>query len=397
MQAVGIVAEYNPFHNGHLHHLQETKKLTNLPVIAVMSGSFMQRGEPAFMSKWQRARLAVENGVDLVFELPATFSLRSAEFFARGAVNILEATGCVTKLSCGVENPTTNFVELAKIVISTDFKNALQNFLDEGLPYAVAYEKALQILAKTSKLNTPNDILALEYSRALQGTNITPLFIQREAANYNDENIEGTIASATAIRTAFLEKNVSSLKKAVPENVWQALEIHQAINEKLLWNLVSYRLRLLPPSEIANRCQCTEGLENLLKQAANCTSLEEAVATCSNKRYPATRIRRLFMQLLLDKERCYLEQAEPAYIRVLAFNDTGRQILKVMKETATLPIITKLGKNPTNGQNLAFTQQLELELAASDVLALLQSTPETTGSDFLNSPYYYQNTKEQET
>ena len=391
MQAVGIVAEYNPFHNGHLHHVQETKKLTDLPVIAVMSGSFMQRGEPAFMSKWQRARLAVENGVDLVLELPATFSLRSAEFFARGAVNILNATGCVTKLSCGVENPTTNFVELAKIVSNNDFQNALQKHLDEGFPYAAAYEKTLQILAKTSKLNTPNDILALEYSKALLNTNITPLFIQREAANYNDENIEGSIASATAIRKAFLENNVDSLKKAVPENVWQALENHEAINEKLLWNLISYRLRLLTPSEIASHTQCTEGLENLLKQAANRNSLEEAVTLCSNKRYPATRIHRLFMQLLLDKERCYLEQAEPAYIRVLAFNDVGRQLLREMKETASLPIITKLGKNPSNGQSLAFTQQLELELAASDVLALLQNTPAPTGSDFLNSPHYHQN------
>ena len=184
---------------------------------------------------------------------------------------------------------------------------------------------------------------------------------------------------------------MDSLKKAVPPNVWQTLEKHEAINEKLLWNLISYRLRLLTPSEIANRCQCTEGLENLLKQAANCTTLEEAVTLCSNKRYPATRIRRLFMQLLLDKERCYLEQAEPAYIRVLAFNDEGRQLLKIMKETATLPIITKLGKNPSNGQSLAFTQQLELELAASDVFALLQNTPAPMGSDFLNSPYYHKN------
>ena len=391
MQAVGIVAEYNPFHNGHLHHLQETKKLTNLPVIAVMSGSFMQRGEPAFMDKWQRARLAVENGVDLVLELPATFSLRSAEFFARGAVNILKATGCVTHLSCGAESPNTDFVKLASIITSEAFQKELQSLIKTGLPYASAYEQTLQALAGIEALNTPNDILALEYSKALQNTSITSLFIQREVANYNDANIEGNIASATAIRKAFSENNMDSLKKVVPQNVWQALENHEAINEKLLWNLISYRLRLLAPSEIANRCQCTEGLENLLKQAANSTTLEEAIALCSNKRYPATRIRRLFMQLLLDKERSYLEQAEPAYIRVLAFNDVGRQLLKIMKETATLPIITKLGKNPSNGQSLAFTQQLELELAASDVLALLQNTPAPIGSDFLNSPYYHKN------
>ena len=391
MQAVGIVAEYNPFHNGHLHHLQETKKLTNLPVIAVMSGSFMQRGEPAFMDKWQRARLAVENGVDLVLELPATFSLRSAEFFARGAVNILKATGCVTHLSCGAESPNTDFVKLASIITSETFQKELQSLIKTGLPYASAYEKNLQALAGVEALNTPNDILALEYSKALQSTNITPLFIQRETANYNDATIKGNIASATAIRNAFSENNMDSLKKAVPQSVWQALENHEAINEKLLWTLISYRLRLLAPSEIANRCQCTEGLENLLKQAANCNTLEEAVTLCSNKRYPATRIRRLFMQLLLDKERSYLEQAEPAYIRVLAFNDEGRQLLKIMKETATLPIITKLGKNPSNGQSIAFTQQLELELAASDVFALLQNTPAPIGSDFLNSPYYHKN------
>ncbi|MBR5858121.1 MAG: nucleotidyltransferase family protein, partial [Phascolarctobacterium sp.] len=230
MQAVGIVAEYNPFHNGHLHHLQETKKLTNLPVIAVMSGSFMQRGEPAFMNKWQRARLAVENGVDLVLELPATFSLRSAEFFARGAVDILKATGCVTHLSCGAESPDTDFVKLASIITSEAFQKELQSFLKTGLPYAAAYEKTLQTLTDAKALNTPNDILALEYSKALQKTNITPLFIQREATNYNDENIEGNIASATAIRKAFLENNLNSLKQAVPQNVWQALENHKALN-----------------------------------------------------------------------------------------------------------------------------------------------------------------------
>ncbi len=390
MKAVGIVAEYNPFHNGHLHHLQTTKNLTNLPVIAVMSGSFMQRGEPAFLNKWQRARLATENGVDLVVELPAAFSLRSAEFFATGAVKILEATGCVTYLSCGAENPTTNFVELAKIIKGSEFNNALQKFLTEGLPYASAYEKALQNLAGFQNLNTPNDILALEYAKALQSTSITPIFIQREQANYNEEKISGSIASASAIRKACLQKEAGTVKQAVPLNVWHALENHCAPNEKLLWNLLSYRLRLLTASEIAEQCQCTEGLENLLKQAANCTSLDEAVALCTKKRYPKARIRRLFMQLLLGKERSYLEQAEPTYIRVLAFSDVGRQLLKEMKETCTIPIITKLGKYPANGQSEAFAQQIKLDLTASDVLSLLQNPPSAIGSDYLNSPYYLQ-------
>lgn len=390
MKAVGIVAEYNPFHNGHLHHLQETKKLTGLPAIAVMSGSFMQRGEPAFLDKWLRARLAVENGVDLVLELPAAFSLRSAEFFASGAVKILAATGVVEKLSCGAESPSTNFVELAKLVTSPAFNDKLQSFLGVGATYAAAYEKALQALASDAKLNSPNDILALEYCKALQETNISPLFIKREQANYNDTNINGAIASATAIRKACAEKDLAAAQSAVPENVAQALAGNYGVNEALLWQLICYRLRLLTPAQIAEQCQCTEGLENLLKQAENCRTLEEAVTICSKKRYPRTRIRRLFMQLLLGKERSMLEQAEPAYIRVLAFNDVGRQLLKEMKESASLPIITKLGKYPANGQSATFAQQLELELTASDVLALVQNAPANAGSDYVTSPYYLQ-------
>lgn len=390
MKAVGIVAEYNPFHNGHLYHLQTTKNLTNLPVVAVMSGSFMQRGEPAFLDKWQRARLAVQNGVDLVVELPTAFTLRSAEFFASGAVQIMRATGCVSHLSCGVETPSANFIELAKIVTNSEFQNTLQSFLADGLTYAAAYEKALQNIANATNLNTPNDILALEYSKALQNTNITPIFIRREQANYNDAEITGSIASATAIRKSFLRNNPTAAQKAVPLNVWQALESNHSINETLLWNLLSYRLRLLTASQIAEQCQCTEGLENLLKQSANCTSLDESVTLCAKKRYPQTRIRRLFMQLLLGKERSYFEQVAPAYIRVLAFNDVGRQLLKEMKETCPLPIITKLGKYPANGQSQAFAQQIELDLTASDILALLQNTPSISGSDYLNSPYYLQ-------
>lgn len=389
MQAVGIVAEYNPFHNGHLYHLQKTKNLTSLPVIVVMSGNFMQRGEPAFLNKWQRARLAVENGVDLVLELPAAFSLRSAEYFAYGAVNIMEATGCITYLSCGVESKDTDFMKLAQLTNSESFTTLLQKNLTAGLSYPAAYENALQSLAGTTKLNTPNDILALEYCKALQHTSIKPIFIQREQANYNDETITGSIASATAIRKAWSENKFSSIRAAVPSNVWQALEKEQGVNKALLWNLIAYNLRMNTPSQIAERCQCKEGLENLLKQAANCHTLTEAIALCSNKRYPAARIRRLFMQLLFQKERSYFEQKEPAYIRVLAFNDMGRQLLKQMKDSARLPVITKLGKYPENNQSQNFAEQLELDLAASDLLALLREKAEPAGTDFLTSPYYY--------
>ncbi len=392
-QAVGVIAEYNPFHNGHLYHLKEAQK-TGLPVIAVMSGTIMQRGEPAFWNKWLRARIAIINGIDLILELPAAFSLRSAEFFAQGAVAILKATGCVKYLACGTENPDYDFQALAHIALSSDFKRQLQLSLKTGLTYAAAYSSAIEQLSPQKiHLNMPNDILALEYCKALENTSISPIFIRRQQANHNENNICGPIASATAIRTAFREQRITQVQTVLPSIVWQELsEYHKAApgyNEQLLWQLIKYRLTMLSPAEIADSCQCSEGLENLLKEAANCSSLYEALQYCTKKRYPATRIRRLFLQMLLQKSCRYFEQKTPAYFRVLAFSNTGRQLLKFIKEQNELPIITKLGNSPYSMQSTPFKEQLELDIASSNLAALLRTPPQTYGSDFLTSPYYY--------
>lgn len=389
-QAAGIIAEYNPFHNGHLYHLQQTKEKTNLPVIVIMSGSIMQRGEPALLDKWTRARLAVDNGADLVIELPAAFSLRSAQYFASGAVALLQACGCVSTLSCGTENPATDFTALATALTSTECSKLLQEKLQQGLSYAAASEQALQELTgKKIQLNTPNDILALEYSKALLQTAIKPIFIQRQHADYNDTAISGNIASATAIRQALLDGETASIAQAVPADVNQeliALPYDFAFSRQMLWLLINYRLRMLTPQQITLSCQCSEGLENVLKRAESCTSLAEAVAECSCNRYPASRIRRLLLQLLLHHSAEDFAQSEPAYLRILAFNEQGRSLLKDIKKNSSLPLLTKLGRNPFRNQSRAFTQQLELDIAASNLLALLQQRP--SGSDFLTSPYY---------
>lgn len=389
-QAAGIIAEYNPFHNGHLYHLQQTKEKTKLPVIVIMSGSIMQRGEPALLDKWTRARLAVDNGADLVIELPAAFSLRSAQYFASGAVALLQACGCVSTLSCGTENPATDFTALATALTSTECSKLLQEKLQQGISYAAASEQALQELTgKKMQLNTPNDILALEYSKALLKTAIKTIFIQRQHANYNDTDISGNIASATAIRQALLAGKTSDIAQTVPANVNQeliSLPYNFAFSRQMLWLLISYRLRMLTPRQIALSCQCSEGLENVLKRAESCTSLSEAVAECSGKRYPASRIRRLLLQLLLYHAAEDFAQAEPAYLRILAFNGQGRSLLKDIKKNSSLPLLTKLGRDPFRNQSKAFRQQLELDIAASDLLALLQQRP--SGSDFLTSLYY---------
>ena len=411
--ATGIIAEYNPFHNGHLYQLREATRLTGQPVVVAMSASFMQRGEPACLSKWLRARLAVENGAALVLELPTAFSLRSAQFFASGGVQLLAATGSVNTLSCGVESPELDFGALAQRITSDAAQGRIRSLLSQGKSYAAACAAvlseaqqeagvtAMQASSNEGKafagLTKPNDILALEYAKALQATDIKLLFIERRGDGYNDREISGTMSSATAIRQA-LNNSDDGWQQAVPASVRQALlDNAPGYDAALLWQLLRYKLRLMSVDAIADACQCSEGLENLLKDAAACPSFAEALQLCTSKRYTTSRIRRLFMQLLLDVPRWRWEDNTPAYLRVLAFNDTGRQLLKQMKSTASLPIITGLYRNwPQRLQHLSirqqqiYAQQLELELKATELWSLLQLNPDLNryGNDYLISPSY---------
>ena len=413
MKITAVIAEYNPFHNGHLYQLQEAKRLTQQPIVVIMSASFMQRGEPACLSKWLRARLAVENGAALVLELPTAFSLRSAQFFASGGVQLLAATGSVNTLSCGVESPELNFGALAQRITSDAAQGRIRSLLSQGKSYAAACAAvlgeaqqedgvtAMQASSNEGKafagLTKPNDILALEYAKALQATDIKPLFIERRGDGYNDREISGTMSSATAIRQALNNSN-DGWQQAVPASVRQALlDNAPGYDAALLWQLLRYKLRLMSVDAIADACQCSEGLENLLKDAAACPSFAEALQLCTSKRYTTSRIRRLFMQLLLDVPRWRWEDNAPAYLRVLAFNDTGRQLLKQMKATASLPIITGLYRNwPQRLQHLQlrqqqiYSQQLLLELRATELWSLLQLNPSLnrSGNDFLISPAY---------
>ena len=413
IHATGIIAEYNPFHNGHLYQLREAQRLTEQPIVVVMSASFMQRGEPACLSKWLRARLAVENGAALVLELPTAFSLRSAQFFASGGVQLLAATGSVTTLSCGVESPELDFGALAQRITSDAAQGRIRSLLSQGKSYAAAcaavlseaqQEAGVTAMQASSNegqafagLTKPNDILALEYAKALQATDIKPLFIERRGDGYNDREISGTMSSATAIRQALNNSN-DGWQQAVPASVRQALlDNAPGYDAALLWQLLRYKLRLMSVDAIADACQCSEGLENLLKDAAACPSFAEALQLCTSKRYTTSRIRRLFMQLLLDVPRWRWEDNAPAYLRVLAFNDTGRQLLKQMKATASLPIITGLYRNwPQRLQHLQlrqqqiYSQQLLLELRATELWSLLQLNPSLnrSGNDFLSSPAY---------
>lgn len=358
MKTVGIIAEFNPFTNGHQYFIDTIHKQGGKNIVAIMSGSFVQRGEPAFANKFLRAKTAVQCGVDLVLELPTSWILRSAEHFARSGITLLKATGIVDTIACGTEHPDFDFNTCAKQIATRQqqIKTSIQN----GKSYAQALNENI-----TDLPITPNDILALEYTK--QAENIPLLYIQRQG-DYHNKKLNA-LASASAIRQTW-----PNVTQAVPNHTLKNLLGKAGYDINTFWQLVQYRLRILTPQQIYNATTANEGLENLLKKAQNANSWQEALQICSTKRYPTNRIRRLFCQLVLCQERHTWQTDKPQYLRVLAFNDKGRKLLKEMKITATLPIITK-------AENL-----YPVDIAATDILATLQK--ETVGLDFTTSPVY---------
>ena len=297
------------------------------------------------------------------------------------------ATGCVNTLACGTEHPQSDFVAAARLACSAEAQARLRELLQSGLSYAQAWEK---ILGANTAFRTPNDILALEYTKALLQTaaDIQPLYLQRTDEGYNSTAIGNSIASASAIRRAMADGN-ESWQQAVPDYMHAALAAG-GYDAQLLWQLLKYRLRLLTPQQLAERCEASEGIENLLSKAADCTSLQAALAACSSKRYTASRIRRLLLQIILDRPKAVWQQQVPAYLRVLAFNNTGRQLLHKMKTNAQLPIINKLGKNALYNDNAAYRTQLSAEVTATDLWSLLQKDAalNRSGNDFYQAPIY---------
>lgn len=401
--AVGIIAEYNPFHNGHAYHLSETRRIVGaLPVIAVMSGNFVQRGLPALTDKWSRSIVAVQNGVDLVLELPAIFSCRSAEHFARGAISLLKATGCVSHLAFGCEEKNLDLLLAAASALETTHEGR-STVIAQGLSYAAAVGWALSAKNPALKdvIDKPNNILAIEYLRHCQKLSapFTPVAVCRKDSSYNDTVIKGKIASATAIRQEFLQNGFSEkVADTLPQPTKQALS-ELLRQQKLgymgenLDTLLLHALRQLSAQDIKERCECSEGLENKILRAAAAKNHAQAVSMIKSKRYPETRINRLLLQILLSSTDNPFKGAVaelPSYIRVLAFNDRGRHLLKQMRQTSELPIIIKMGRTflTKNAGNERLISSLKVDMAASELFSLLQNCSLPYPADLKLSPAY---------
>lgn len=373
MKACGIIVEYNPFHNGHSYHAKKARELTGADVVvAVMSGNFLQRGEPAIIDKWQRANAALQNGVDLVIELPVEWSMQPADLFARGAIGLLQALGCEF-LCFGTDQETFfDYQAFGRFVLENQEKIdlAFQKITDPSLTYPQKMMTVLQEIYPPLQVGTnqPNHILGLSYAQEnAKYPNPMQLFsVKREGAGYHSTELTQTIASATAIRQAV--GNHHSVTAYVPEQTAAGLKSHTVTWENY-WPLLQYRILSSTLTELREIYQMVDGLEFRLKKVIQeADNFEELVTKLKTKRYTQARIQRLLCSLLLNLKQTDLEeQWQKQYLHILGFTKNGQAFLTERKKKSSLPYFSKIGKKEEAVASLMIRSDQIYQLGATGI------------------------------
>ena len=399
MNILGLVVEYNPFHNGHLYHLLKSKEITKAThTVAIMSGNFLQRGEPALFDKYTRARAAVENGVDLVIELPTLFACQSAEIFSHGAIATLNSLNCINSICFGSDVGNIDILyTISKILVNepNEFKISLKKYLNDGMLFPTARSNALfdyineNNLVDISKdellsiLNSSNNILGIEYIKSLLKlkSNIKPYTITRINSEYNSESIDSSICSATAIRKALKNTDdISFASKVVPLPTYNILKtnIEKSFNpifDEMFFDILS-SIILRDSNELDKYFDVNEGIENKIYQSIFTSSnLEELHSLVKSKRYTLTKIKRTLNNVLLgitkDDMALVKDMNYIPYIRVLAFNDKGREILKAIKNNSEINIINKFSKISFAMDDAKFKTLIDYDIKASNMYNMI--------------------------
>lgn len=388
--AVGIVAEYNPFHTGHAWHIAETKRQLGegKPIVCVMSGNWVQRGECGLINKWKRAEMALHGGADLVLELPLPWAISSAENFARGSIDILKATGMVDTISFGSESGCLDeMFRVAEVTKTKEFQKALHEELDKGFSFAEARQKAVyQIIGDTSRLlGGANDNLGVEYIRAA-GESFRMLAVPRLGAGHNSLCSTDKFASATYLRELARHGEMEKAAEWMEAKNYDVLRKADISNMKYAERAVLARLRQMKEKEF----EClpdsgaAEGLPvRLVKAAERANSLEEFYGLAKTRRYAHSRIRRLALWAFLgmtEKDR----PTAPSYLRVLGANERGRDLLRQMKKEGTLPVLTKpahIRRLPEEAQTL-----FSIESRGTDLYGLCFENIKPCGMDYTTGP-----------
>ncbi|MBQ7543247.1 MAG: nucleotidyltransferase family protein [Clostridia bacterium] len=381
MYTAAVIAEYNPFHNGHAYHLQKTRAAGVDAVIAVMSGSFVQRGEPAAFSKWARAEAAVRCGADLVLELPVYWATAGAQRFAQGAVSVVKHTGLAQMLSFGSEcGDADRIARAARIVDNLKIPESL---LRSGMLFAKAREEAVRALDSEAAelLRMPNDTLAVEYAVAAERCGFRTELLAVKRIGMHDGVPESGFASASHIRANLSSPDVLSYCPAQSAEVLcrEMRDGRAPASLRCMERALILRLRSMSAEQIARLPDVSEGLENrILDAAKRASSMEELLASAKTKRYSHARLRRIVLSALLRIDSADIPQDVP-YLRVLAIGRRGKELLHEMKQTADIPIIT----NPSqiDGSDDAAARTFLAEYRASEVYAMLLPRIIPSGSE----------------
>lgn len=377
MSVFAVICEYNPFHNGHKYLIEQVKNNGD-SMIAIMSGSFTQRGDIAVTDKFSRAETAIKNGADIVIELPAVYACSNAETFARGAVGIIKELGIVDKLCFGAENDDiTLLLKAAEAFDNESFKTQLKENMDNGEYYPKAVQKAIEktfFPALAEIIDKPNNILAVEYIKALNNTKIEPVAVKRTGAAHDSSDFTGTVTSAANIREMI--KNGTDYSTFVPD-----YSIDNPADIKRLERIILHKLRCMSKEEIKMLPDISEGLENRIYNAArNSTSLDELFEKIKTKRYTMARIRRIIIAALLNIS-AELSKAKPPYVRVLAFNEKGREILSCINKRCSLPLITNVADGYNSLDDNA-KKIFDLDILSTDTFNMAPSKIKACGEDF---------------
>lgn len=403
-RVLGIIAEYNPFHNGHLYHIARAKQETNAQyIIAVISGNFVQRGNTSIVNKWVKARMALLNGVDLVIELPSVYSISSAENFAEGAIKIFNSLGVVDTISFGMETSDISTLNnIANVLYNEpkEYLTMLNHELKKGNSFPKARENALMVYLNDIKryanvLSGSNNILAIEYLKAIKKTKstINPVGIKREKVLYNDKYIVDEFASATAIRKMLMTNQLDDISKVMPRNSYLKLgeELkngHYVIDLSRFAREIIYTLRKMSIADIAKLPDVLEGLDTSIKNAADsCNTLEELINIVKTKRFTQTRIQRILLYALLgiDKKKMETSRKITPYVRILGFNNKGKELIsEMMRINPKLNVITSVKKYIDDVANKNLKEMLDTDILATNIYTLGYHSDSYSNLDYTN-------------
>ncbi len=365
MKVAGIIVEYNPLHNGHLHHIQETKKLSNCDyLIAVMSGNFTQRGEPAMIDKFSRTKMALKNQVDLVIELPFVFSVQSADIFAYTSVAILNHLG-VDEIYFGSESGNIDeLFYLSKVLQSAEYNKLVLEYSKLGNSYPTSSDMAIKKLTNSKIYDLPNNILGIHYINAVKKlkSDIKIKTIKRiEAGYYEEFNKDKSIQSASGIRKML--KTGIDIKNYVPDSVYKILDDRLVVDFNMFTEHLKYKILSATKEDLKGIFNITEGFENRVKKIRDFEDIDDLISQLLTRRYPHSNIRRSLIHILCNTEKNVLTSFEIPYIRILGMNQVGQQYLNLIKKDLTIPLISKI-----SGSKHSY---LEMELKASKIYSMV--------------------------